>query len=93
MTIAHGEVEGELLYDHLIRAFGRRLATERVSGFFEYSNHLLTLESALKSRKVIRDFSHGCAVIGQSPGARLPVPVYEAAFALSRFLTERGQRK
>lgn len=93
VTIAHGEVEGNLPYDYLIIALGRRLATEQVTGFFEYANHLLTLESALKFRQAIRDFSRGHAVIGQCPGARLTVPVYETAFALSRLLTKRGQRE
>jgi len=34
VTIANGEVEGNLNYDYLIYALGRRLATERITGFF-----------------------------------------------------------
>ena len=93
VTIAHGEVEGDLPYDYLIIALGRRVATEQVTGFFEHANHLLTLESALKFRQAIRDFSSGHAVVGQCRGARLTVPVYETAFALSRLLTKRGHRE
>src|ERR1044071_831825 len=33
VTIAHGQVEGKLAYDYLVFALGRRLATERITGF------------------------------------------------------------
>ena len=38
------------------------------------------------------NFHEGRAVFGQCLGARLPVPVYETAFALARLLEERGER-
>ena len=93
VVLAHGEVDGELPYDYLIIALGRRLATERVAGFFEHSHDLLTVESALEFGAAMRGFHQGRAVVGQCPGARLPVPVYETAFALSRFFEESGDRK
>ena len=93
VTIAHGEVEGQLRYDYLIFALGRRLATERITGFFENAQHLLNVDKALKFGKAIAAFHEGRAVIGQCPGSRLPVPVYETAFALSRLLEERGERE
>jgi len=93
VILAHGEVDGELPYDYLIFALGRRLATERITGFFEHSHHLFTVEGALKFGGALRDFHEGRAVIGQCPGARLPVPVYETAFALSRLFKERGERE
>ena len=93
VTIAHGEVEGKLPYDYLIFALGRRLATERISGFYENAHHLLSVDKALKFGKAIAQFHEGHAVIGQCPEARLPVPVYETAFALSRLLKERGERE
>ncbi|HKZ80715.1 MAG TPA: FAD-dependent oxidoreductase, partial [Pyrinomonadaceae bacterium] len=92
VILGHGEVEGDLSYDYLILALGRRLATERITGYFEYANHLLDVEGALKFGEALRQFNKGRAVLGQCPGARLPVPVYETAFALSRYLTERGVR-
>jgi sulfide:quinone oxidoreductase len=92
VTIAHGEVEGHLTYDYLIYALGRRLASERVTGFYEHAHHLLTVDKALEFGKAITEFHGGRAVIGQCPGARLPVPVYETAFALARLLEERGER-
>jgi sulfide:quinone oxidoreductase len=93
VTIAHGEVEGHLPYDYLIFALGRRLATERITGFYEHAHHLLSVEKALRFGKAVAGFHEGRAVIGQCPGARLPVPVYETAFALSRLLDERGERE
>ena len=93
IVLAHGDVDGELPYDYLILALGRRLATERITGFYEHSHNLLTLEGALKFGDAIKDFHEGRAVIGQCPDARLPVPVYETAFALARLLEERGERE
>ena len=51
---------------------------------------MLTKEDALEFGEVIRSFHEGRAVIGQCPGARLPVPVYETAFALARLFEQGG---
>jgi sulfide:quinone oxidoreductase len=91
--IAHGEVEGNIPYDYLIYALGRRLASERVTGFFEHAHHLLDVAGALQFGEAIRGLGEGRAVIGQCPDARLPVPVYETAFALSTWLKENADRE
>src|SRR6185503_1013979 len=83
VKIAHGEVEGRLPYDYLIFALGRRLATERISGFYEHAHHLLSVDKAITFGKAIAEFREGRAVIGQCAGARLPIPVFETAFALA----------
>ncbi len=93
LIIAGGDLTGEMPYDFLLLAFGRRLATERVTGFFEHAHHLLTQNAALKFADAVDNFHQGHAVIGSCPGARLPVPVFEAAFALSRILELRGERR
>ena len=93
VALSHCDIEGDLSYDYLIIALGRRLATERIPGFFEHANHLLTVESALRFGEQIKRFEKGRAVIGQCPGSRLPVPVYEAAFALTRLFERRGTRQ
>src|ERR1044071_4084643 len=93
VTIAHGEVEGKLPYDYLIFALGRRLATERVRGFYEHAHHLLNVDNAIKFGKALTNFHGGQAVIGQCAGARLPIPVYETAFALAKRLEENGDRE
>jgi sulfide:quinone oxidoreductase len=93
VVVAHGDVEGTLSYDYLVFAMGRRLATEEVPGFYEHANHLLSVKAALDFGEKVRTFTEGRAVFGQCPGARLPVPVYEAAFAFARMLEERGDRE
>jgi len=92
VTIAHGEVEGKLPYDYLVFALGRRLATERITGFYEHAHHLLNIDKAIQFGKAVSYFHEGHAVIGQCAGTRLPVPVYETAFALARHLDEKGER-
>jgi sulfide:quinone oxidoreductase len=92
VTIAHGEVEGKLPYDYLVFALGRRLATERITGFYEHAHHLLNVDKAISFGKAVSKFHEGRAVFGQCVGARLPVPVYESAFALARSLEEKGER-
>ncbi|HET9525205.1 MAG TPA: FAD-dependent oxidoreductase [Pyrinomonadaceae bacterium] len=92
VTIAHGDVEGKLPYDYLVFALGRRLATEKISGFFEHAHHLLNVDKAIKFGKAIAEFQGGRVILGQCPGARLPVPVYESAFALAGMLENKDSR-
>lgn len=92
VSIAHGQVEGKLPYDYLIFALGRRLATEKIHGFYEHAHHLLNVDKAIKFGKAVEEFQGGRVVLGQCPGARLPVPVYESAFALARLLEANGKR-
>ncbi|HEX8746707.1 MAG TPA: FAD-dependent oxidoreductase [Pyrinomonadaceae bacterium] len=92
VTLARGEVAGEMSYDYLVLSLGRRLATERVTGFYEYAHHMLSLEAAQRFGAAVKDFHQGHAVIGYCPEARLAVPAYETAFALARQLSERGER-
>ena len=92
VLLAGGDFVGDLKYDYLIYALGRRLATEQVPGFFEHAHHLLSVEAAQRFGEAVSDFHAGHAVIGSCPGARLEVPVYETAFALARLLEGRGER-
>jgi len=91
--IAHGQVEGKLPYDYLVFALGRRLATERIIGFYEHAHHLLNVDKAISFGKAVKKLHAGRVVFGQCFGARLPVPVYESAFALARTLEEKGERE
>lgn len=93
VTLAHGDVQGDVSYDYLVFALGRRLATERVHGFYDHAHHILSAKAALKFREAVDNFHEGSAVIGSCPGARLPIPVYETAFALSRRLKEKGTQE
>ena len=78
------DFDGDIHYDYLVIAVGRRLATEKVPGFFEHAHHLLGTSPALKFGETIRNFRAGEIIVGMCPGARLPVPVCETAFALAR---------
>jgi sulfide:quinone oxidoreductase len=86
------DFNGEVKYDYLVYALGRRLATEQIPGFFEHAHHLLSVESALRFGDALMNFREGRAVIGSCPGSRLDVPVYETAFALARLLEECKRR-
>lgn len=83
VQIAGREFNGDVSYDYLIIALGRRLATEKARGFFEYAHHLLDVKSALRFGEEIRTFTKGDIVVGLAPQALLPVPICETAFALS----------
>ncbi len=73
----------DLSYDYLVIALGRRLATEKIPGFFEHAHHLLGTVAALKFGEAVSDFRGGTIVVGMCLGAHLPVPVCETAFALA----------
>ena len=92
VTVAHGDFVGNLSYDYLVLALGRRLKTELINGFFEHAHHLLDLESAENFGLAVNDFKGGQVLIGHCPAARLPVPVFETAFALARKFEEEGRR-
>jgi sulfide:quinone oxidoreductase len=81
---AGNDFNGEISYDYLIVALGRRLATEKIRGFFDYSQHLLSVKAAQKFGDALNEFDKGRIVVGLSPQSFLPVPVCETAFALAK---------
>jgi sulfide:quinone oxidoreductase len=83
VKLAGEDVEGTIHYDYLVVALGRRLATERVPGFYEHAHHLLGVGPALKFKNAIASFGSGSIVVGLCPDALLPVPVCESALALA----------
>ncbi len=82
--VAGTDIDGGIAYDYVVFALGRRLATEKVRGFFEHSHHLLGTTAAMKFSAAANEFREGDIVLGLCPGGRLPVPVCETAFALAR---------
>jgi sulfide:quinone oxidoreductase len=84
VDVTGDDFTGEIAYDYLVLAPGRRLATEKVPGFFEYASHLLGVGAARKFGEKVRDFHEGTIIVGSCPDGRLPVPVCESAFALAR---------
>lgn len=91
VKIAGDDLNGEISYDYLVIALGRRLATEKISGFFEHAHHLLGVKAALKFGEAVTDFKKGKIVVGLSPDAFLPVPVCETAFSLAKKFEEKLQ--
>ena len=94
VEVAGHDFNGEIAYDYLVIAPGRRLATERVPGFFEYADHLLGVRAAIRFGQKVSEFREGTIVVGTCPDGRLPVPVCETAFALARkFKAEVADRR
>lgn len=94
VQIAGKEFNGDLSYDYLVIAMGRRLATEKMPGFFDYAHHLLGVNAAKKFGKAVDEFTEGDIVVGLSPEAFLPVPVCETAFTLAnKFRTRIDENK
>ncbi len=92
--IIGADIEGNIHYDFLVIAIGRRLATEKVPGFYESAHHILGINAALKFSDAIENFRGGNITVGMCPDARLPVPVCETAFALAeKFKTEMLEKK
>ena len=84
VQVAGKDFDGEISYDYLVIAMGRRLATEKIGGFFEHAHHLLGVTAALKFGEAVKSFEKGNIVVGLAPQAFLPVPVCETAFALAK---------
>lgn len=84
VQIAGKDFNGEISYDYLIIALGRRLATEKVRGFYDYGHHILEPKAALDFGEEVRNFKKGKILVGMSPNSFLPVPVCETAFALAK---------
>lgn len=85
---------GSISYDYLIIATGRRLATQKIDGYFEHAHHLLGVKAALKFSEAVRSFKSGSIIVGMAEGACLPIPVCETAFALAkRFAPEINNRE
>ena len=57
VQIAGKEFNGDISYDYLVIAMGRRLATEKMPGFFDYANHLLGIKAAKKFGKAVEEKS------------------------------------
>ena len=75
-----------------IFALGRRLATERITGFYEHAHHLLNVDKAIKFGKAIATFTKDDAVIGQCAGARLANPGLRNCIRVSTMLKENNER-
>lgn len=90
--IAGNDFSGEIEFDYLIIAMGRRLAIEKIRGL-EHTHHLLGIKKAIEFGEAVRNFERGEIVVGLAPDAFLPIPVCETAFALARRFKDQIDRK
>jgi sulfide:quinone oxidoreductase len=88
VVIAGDELNGDLAYDYLVLAFGRRLALGQIPGISDHAHHILGSGAATRFGDAVREFRSGRIVLGSTPGSRLPVPVCETAFTLSRIFED-----
>jgi sulfide:quinone oxidoreductase len=84
VQVAGKDINGDISYDYLVIALGRRLATEKVPGFYEYAHHLLETKAAMNFGEELRTFQKGKIIVGMSPQSFLPIPACETAFALAK---------
>jgi sulfide:quinone oxidoreductase len=83
VRLVDGPDEEIVNYDYLLIAVGRKIRSEAIPGFDEYSNHLLNAESALLFKQAMAEFDEGSIVVGLCPGASLPLPMCESALGLA----------
>ena len=93
VQVTGDDFDGEISYDYLVIAMGRRLATEKIGGFFEHAHHLLGVKAALKFGEAVKSFEKGHIIVGLAPQAFLPVPVCETAFALAKDFEREIEKK
>ncbi len=93
VKITGDDFDGEIGYDYLVIALGRRLATEKIGGFFEHAHHLLGINAAQKFGAAVDKFEKGKIIVGLSPEAFLPVPVCETAFSLAKKFKNKIENK
>lgn len=82
---------GEFSFDYLVVALGAELAPNLVPGLKEHAQHIYDLESALRSKKAIEDFTGGDTAVGVSRTPfKCPAAPYETALLLEHHFKERG---
>ena len=82
--IAGEDFSGEINYDYLVIATGRRLATEKIGGFFEHAHHLLGTGAALKFGDAVREFNEGTIIVGLCPGRTFARSGLRNGFCISK---------
>ncbi len=81
----------EFSFDYLIIALGAEYAPDLVPGFRDHAHHIYDLESALRSKKVIEDFSGGNIAVGVSRTPfKCPAAPYETALLLDYYYKKKG---
>ena len=80
-------------YDYLIVSLGLQTRPDLISGFAESSLHPWEMESAMRLREALANFSGGRVVVGVPLGPyRCPPAPYEAQWMLEGYFRQRGIR-
>lgn len=83
----------EIPYDYLVVALGAEYAPETILGFQEYAHHIYDLDSTLRFKKAVEDFSAGTIAVGISRlPFKCPAAPYEVTLLLDHFFTKKGAR-
>jgi sulfide:quinone oxidoreductase len=78
-------------YDYLVVALGADYAPDSIPGFAEHAHHIYNLESAIRFRDAIENFSGGTIAMGISRTPfKCPAAPYEAALLVQHFFGKKG---
>ena len=86
------EADGQsLAYDYLVVALGAELAPEAIPGLVEAAHTFYTLESTVRLRDALKDFTGGTvAVVVSAIPYKCPGAPHEAAMLMADFFKRRG---
>jgi sulfide:quinone oxidoreductase len=78
-------------FDYLVIALGAEYAPDLVPGFKEYAQHIYDLESAIRFKEAIGNFSGGTIAVGVSRTPfKCPAAPYETALLLDYYFKKKG---
>ncbi len=79
--------------DYIIIATGNRYAPEEIPGYDGEAKHFYGLQNSMELREYLNGFSGGNVVVGSTgEPIQSPQSLYEFAFLLDSYLTDRGIR-
>ncbi len=78
-------------FDYLVISLGADYAVDAIPGYSEHAHHIYDLESAIRFRDAIEDFSSGTIAMGVSRTPfKCPAAPYEAALLVEHLFREKG---
>lgn len=82
---------GAFPFDHLVIALGADYAPDTIPGYREHAHHIFNLESAIRFRDAIENFTGGTIAVGVSRTPfKCPAAPYEAALLVEHHFKEKG---
>ncbi len=84
---------GRLSFDYLVIAMGTEYAPNTIPGLVEHAGHIYDLESAMRFREAVEQFTGGTVAIGISRTPfKCPAAPYEVALLLDDHYRKKGIR-